>query len=415
MFHRVGAAAYKANLNNSIAIDRLLNHPHKNYKTIHIAGTNGKGSTSHMLAAILQQAGYRTGLFTSPHLKDFRERIRVNGKMISKKYVTDFVNQYREEFESIKPSFFEWTAGLAFKYFEHKKVDVAVVETGLGGRIDSTNIIIPVLSVITNIGWDHMNLLGNSLQKIAGEKAGIIKKNVPVVVGESHHITKKVFIRKAREVHSPIVFADKNYTTELKKDLTLKKGVLTVDIKRGNKIFLSALHIDLTGHYQLKNISTVLQSVEIMQDTFDLSINQIRAALKQVKKMTGLHGRWQIISKNPVTICDTGHNYEGIKEVLKQVGEMKYGKLHFVFGMVNDKDISKILKLLPESAAYYFCRANIPRGLDANLLFEAARKTGLKGIVCDSVNEALKKAQQQAGKNDLVFVGGSTFTVAEVI
>ena len=415
MFHRVGAAAYKADLKNTIAICNLLKNPQNNFKSVHIAGTNGKGSTSHMLAAILQEAGYKTGLYTSPHLKDFRERIRVNGKMISKKYVINFTERYKSNFDNIKPSFFEMTVGLAFDYFRENKIDVAVVETGLGGRLDSTNIITPLLSIITNIGWDHANLLGDTLEKIAGEKAGIIKKNIPVVVGETSSKTKNVFIEKAKKENAELIFADKNFKAALKKDSSLSNDKIVMDVLKKNKMQFKNLQLDLTGHYQLKNTCTVLQAVEMLQKHFQISQENIFSAVKNVKKLTGLAGRWQIISKRPLTICDTGHNKDGIKEVLKQLKTLRYKQLHFVLGIVNDKDISKILNLLPKEGIYYFCKANIPRGMDALELSQRAAIFGLSGKAFPSVKKALKAAQKAAGKNDLVFVGGSTFTVAEVL
>jgi len=415
MFHRVGAAAYKADLNNTIAICNLLNNPQNNFKSIHIAGTNGKGSVSHMLAAVLQEAGYKTGLYTSPHLKDFRERIRINEKMISKKYICDFTAKYKNDFDRIKPSFFEMTVGLAFNYFSEKKIDVAVIETGLGGRLDSTNIISPLLSIITNIGWDHTNLLGNTLQKIAAEKAGIIKKNMPVVIGETKNETKNIFIEKAKKENAELFFADKNLKAVLKKDLSLKNNKIVINVFRKNKIHFKNLQLDLTGRYQLKNICTVLQSVEMLEKHFQFEKKNIFSAIKNVKQLTGLAGRWEIISKHPLTICDIGHNTDGMKEVLKQLKTIQYKQLHFVLGMVNDKDVRGILKLLPHGAIYYFCKANIPRGLNAEELAQQAATSGLSGKVFPSVKKALKAAQKAAGKNDLVFVGGSTFTVAEVL
>lgn len=414
MFHRVGAAAYKANLDNTISICNLLDNPQHAFKTIHVAGTNGKGSVSHMLAAILQQAGYKTGLYTSPHLKDFRERIRINGKMISKKYVCDFTEDYKSDFKKIKPSFFEMTVGLAFDYFRNKKVEIAVIETGLGGRLDSTNIITPELSVITNIGWDHTNLLGNTLKKIAAEKAGIIKNSIPVVIGETQKETHKTFIATARKIKSPFFFADAAFKAILKKDSSLISDKIIVDIYFKKKLYTRNLEMDLTGRYQLKNICTVLQAQQLLEN-FPVSESDLRLALKKVKPSTGLSGRWQIISKHPLIICDTGHNVDGIKEVLKQIKTLKFKKLHFVLGMVSDKDVSKILKLLPKQAVYYFCKANIPRGMDAGILAQEAQIHGLAGTSYSSVIKALNAAKKNAGKKDVIFVGGSTFTVAEVI
>lgn len=398
-----------------MAIDDLFRHPHRHYKTIHVAGTNGKGSVSNMLAAILQKAGYKTGLFTSPHLKDFRERIRVNGKMIPKKFICGFVENNKKEFEKIKPSFFEWTTGLAFHYFREKKVDVAVIETGLGGRLDSTNIITPVLSVITNIGYDHMNLLGNTLEKIAYEKAGIIKKNTPVAVGESNAAINHVFKKRAHEMNASLFITDKNFKATLIKDESLTKSKLALNIYKQGKLFYKDLVLDLTGHYQLKNVCTVLQCCEILKNSFKISEPVLRSALSDVHKVTGLSGRWQVISKKPLTICDTGHNEDGIKNVLTQLKKYKFKELHFIFGIVNDKDADRILSLLPKKATYYFCKANIPRGMDAMELAARAAKFNLKGGIYPSVKMALREAQRNTRKDSLVFVGGSTFTVAEVL
>jgi len=411
MFTRVGVSAFKANLDNTIALCRLLDNPQRRFKSIHIAGTNGKGSTSHMLAAILQTAGYKTGLYTSPHLKDFRERIRVNGQMIGKHAVVDFVAAHKRDFEQIQPSFFEMTVALAFDHFAHEQVDIAVIETGLGGRLDSTNIITPLLSVITNIGWDHMNLLGDTLPKIAGEKAGIIKPGIPVVIGERQDEVAQVFIDKAREEHAPMVFASDIYQTRVKggddnlREVELKFAAQTLTIG-----------LDLTGSYQLKNIKTVLATVsELRAQGFHITDDHIKIALRQVKSLTGLHGRWETLSTYPLTICDTGHNPDGIADVLKNIANIKYRHLHFVIGMVNDKDGAKVLSMLPEDATYYFCKPDMPRGLDAEVLQQNAATFGLKGDAYLSVKAALLAAQSAAQAGDLVFVGGSTFVVAEVI
>lgn len=415
MFHRIGAAAYKADLINTYKLMEVLNAPHQGFKSIHIAGTNGKGSTSHMLASVLQHAGYKVGLYTSPHLKDFRERIRINGKMISKKHVCDFVTRYKTQCEPIQLSFFEWTVGLAFDYFRMQKVDVAIIETGLGGRLDSTNVITPLLSVITNIGFDHMNLLGNTLPKIAAEKAGIIKNKVPVVIGESSSKTDAVFIKKAKIKKAEIYFASNEFNAVVKKNFKTSDALLTLDIIKGDVIEYKNLKLDLTGSYQLKNLNTVLQSIALLQQHFKVSKKAIYKGLKDVKNTTGLMGRWQVLQKKPLVICDTGHNEDGIAEVLKNISMTPYHKLYFVLGMVNDKDINTILKMLPKNATYYFCKATIPRGLDAQLLKEAAAKLNLYGNSYKSVKQALKAAIIHASKNDLVFIGGSTFTVAEVV
>jgi dihydrofolate synthase/folylpolyglutamate synthase len=413
MYQRVGVAAYKANLDNTYKIINLINNPQNNFKSIHVAGTNGKGSTSHMLASILQHAGYRVGLYTSPHLKDFRERIKINGKKISKNYVVDFIKKYRSDFEEIKPSFFEMTVGLAFDYFSVKKIDIAIIEVGLGGRLDSTNVITPLVSVITNIGWDHMNLLGNSLQKIAAEKAGIIKPNIPIVISETQVEVKNIFVKKAKEQKAPIFFADQEIKIE-----SVKKSNNKLKIKlRTPNSQLPTISLDLTGSYQTKNISGVLKTIEILnrENKFKISNSAVSKGLKQVQKTTGLMGRWQTLSKKPLIICDTGHNKDGIKEVLKNIAATPHSKLHFVFGMVNDKDISDILLLLPKNAIYYFCKANIPRGMEAKELMEKGNKIGLRGNDYKSVKQALKAAKSAASNTDLVFVGGSTFTVAEVV
>jgi len=411
MFTRVGASAFKANLDNTIELCALLKNPQNQFKSIHIAGTNGKGSTSHMLAAILQTAGYKTGLYTSPHLKDFRERIRVNGQMIGQQAVIDFVADYQHDFERIQPSFFEMTVALAFDYFAKEKVDIAVIETGLGGRLDSTNIITPLLSVITNIGWDHMNILGDTLTQIAGEKAGIIKPSIPVVIGERQDEVADVFINKAKEQHAPIVFASDIYETEIKGgDDNLRE----VELSSANETL--TLMLDLTGSYQLKNIKTVLATVnELRAQGFIITNDQIKTALRQVKSLTGLHGRWETLSTSPLTICDTGHNPDGIAEVLKNIANIKYQQLHFVIGMVNDKDGAKVLSMLPKNAIYYFCKPDMPRGLEAKALQQKAAEFDLSGNTYLSVKEALKAAQSAAQAADLVFVGGSTFVVAEII
>lgn len=421
MFHRIGAAAYKANLDNTHALCDLLNHPENSFKSIHVAGTNGKGSTSHMLASVLQAAGYKTGLYTSPHLKDFRERIRINGKMISRNYVTQFVENYKDSFEKIQPSFFEWTVALAFDYFRKQKVDVAVIETGLGGRLDSTNVITPLLSVITNISYDHISLLGNTLELIAKEKAGIIKKNIPVVIGETHEQTKKVFLEKAALEAAPIFFADQELKTNLKSnnstlmqvDIVSKSERSAFPFVKSNKV--ERLKLDLTGEYQLKNVNTVMMALALLHQFFPFNEKQMRKGLSEVRKSTGLMGRWQTLSHHPLIVADTAHNEDGVKEVMKQLRKTQYRKLHFVLGMVNDKAIDKVLNLLPKKASYYFCKANIPRALDAAELSSQAAQYNLKGKVYSSVKSAFDSAKKEAGKNDLVLVSGSNFTVAEII
>ncbi len=413
MFHRIGPAAYKDNLDNSKSLDSLLGHPHMAFPTVHIAGTNGKGSVSNMLAATLQTAGYRTGLFTSPHLKDFRERIRVNGKMISKSYVTAFVTKYRKQCKQIQPSFFEWTTALAFDYFRHKKVDIAVIETGLGGRLDSTNIIHPLISVITNIGWDHTQLLGNTLPKIAKEKAGIIKFKTPVIIGEFNAATSKIFKAVAENKKADIVFADRKYHP---KKLKNSAASLLVEVKNHDTSTREKYKLSLAGNYQVKNAATVIATVnQLRQYGYTITEKQLRKALNNVQHITGFSGRWQVFGKKPLIIADTAHNVDGIKYVIRQIKSLKYRHLHVVLGMVSDKDITAVLASFPEKATYYFCKAAIPRAMDANILRIRAMKYGLRGEVYPSVKQALDAAKQNAAANDLIFIGGSTFTVAEIV
>jgi dihydrofolate synthase/folylpolyglutamate synthase len=417
MFTRVGSSAYKEDLTNTIELCKRLDNPQDRFKTIHIGGTNGKGSTSHMLAAVLQTAGYKTGLYTSPHLRDFRERIRINGEMISEQQVIDFVADHQKDFETISPSFFEMTVGLAFDIFAKEKVDIAVIEVGLGGRLDSTNIITPLLSVITNIGWDHMNILGDTLQLIAGEKAGIIKHGVPVIIGEYQPDIANIFLQKAAKEEADISFASDEWEVNSKiKNQKSKIELLDLEISNNSKSAIYNLQLDLTGSYQLKNIKTVLSAVEQLREQgFIITDEHLQIALRQVKTLTGLHGRWEVLSTEPLTICDTGHNPEGIQEVLKNIAATPYQHLHFVIGMVNDKDISKVLSMLPTDATYYFCRPDIPRGLEAESLKHQAESLSLHGKIYANVKEAYLSAQKAAQKDDLVFVGGSTFVVAEVV
>ncbi|MFC0515054.1 bifunctional folylpolyglutamate synthase/dihydrofolate synthase [Mucilaginibacter angelicae] len=422
MFTRDGASAFKKDLTNTLELCRRLDNPQHKFKSVHVGGTNGKGSTSHMLAAVLQTAGYKTGLYTSPHLKDFRERIRVNGQMISEPTVIDFVEDHKTDFDEIAPSFFEMTVALAFDVFAKEKVDIAIIEVGLGGRLDSTNVITPLLSVITNIGWDHMNMLGNTLQLIAGEKAGIIKPGIPVVIGEQQPEVANVFTEKAAQTNSRIRFASEGWIAEKVKGERQKakdgaEELLEIHIQSkdpGLKTYNLAL--DLPGTYQLKNVKTVLTAIEELKGIgFDISDDDIHNGLSRVKTLTGLHGRWETLSQNPLTICDTGHNPDGIQEVMKNIASVDYKHLHMVIGMVNDKDTGKVLPMLPKDATYYFCKPDIPRGLDAESMKEQAEAYGLIGEAYPSVKEALLSAQKSAGSDDLVFVGGSTFVVAEVV
>ncbi len=413
MFTRVGAVAFKKDLHNTIAFCSALNNPQNEYKTIHIGGTNGKGSTSHMLAAILQKAGYKTGLYTSPHLKDFRERIRINGKMVSKNFVTNFVKQQQPLIEEIEPSFFEVTVAMAFSYFAQEKVDVAIIEVGLGGRLDSTNIIHPDLSIITNISLDHTNMLGNTFSEIAFEKAGIIKQNTPVIIGEHHPETDPVFVKKAKEQNAPLTFAEDEL---LIANASTKSNLLQLNIQGIKDNSNIELSLDLTGNYQRKNIITVLQSVRALREIgYKIEDKAVREALKSVKKLTGLQGRWQTLSKNPLVICDTGHNKAGIAEVVQNIQQTPHEQLHMVIGMVKDKDITAVLSLLPQKANYYFCQPELERALPAHELAEQAASFNLKGQVFNSVATALAGAKLKAQPKDLIFVGGSTFVVAEII
>ena len=413
MYQRIGAAAYKADLNTTIEILDYLNNPQDNFKSVHIAGTNGKGSTSHSLASVFQAAGFKTGLYTSPHLRDFRERIRINGEMISEDNVVTFIEQHKQKLEELELSFFEMTVAMAFDYFSKEKVDIAIIEVGMGGRLDSTNVIHPELSLITNISLDHVKFLGDCEEKIAAEKAGIIKEQIPIVIGETQERSKDVFINKAEEKNSPISFADKIFECRKKDEVALDYH--TYDIYKNNELYISDLKFPLLGNYQKKNLATIICALDILKNKFDISQNNICDGLLNVVKATGLMGRWQVINKNPLAIADTGHNVAGINEVKRQLAETKFEKLHFVLSVVNDKDIDGILELLPKDAEYYYCKADIPRGLGADILAEKATNCGLNGKVYNSVKEAYAAACNNAKENDLVFVGGSNFTVAEVV
>jgi dihydrofolate synthase/folylpolyglutamate synthase len=430
MYHRIGAAAYKADLSNTIALCKLLGNPQNSFRSIHVAGTNGKGSVSHMLASILQENGLKVGLYTSPHLKDFRERIRVNGMMIPKRYVSRFIQNHKKEFEVLQLSFFEMTVGLAFQYFREENVDIAVVEVGLGGRLDSTNIITPLLSVITNISFDHMQLLGDTLEKIAAEKAGIIKPGIPIIIGETQDEVGDVFIKKAKSLGSEIIFADScfsvsgRFSSPLRhkdaksdlNDLSAFASLRLINVCKQGKTCISGLESPLLGLYQLKNIVTVIGICDQLgKQGMIINRKEIARGIKNVLSNTGLSGRWQILSEKPLIICDTGHNESGIREVLAQISQTPYKKLHFIFGVVNDKQIDHILKLLPKDAIYYFCKADIPRGLSQEELKKQANALGLTGSAYPSVKTALRAAKKNAGIEDLIFIGGSTFVVAEVV
>ncbi len=413
MFTRIGEAALKKDLHNTITMCAALGNPQNRFKTIHVAGTNGKGSTSHMLAAILQQAGYKTGLYTSPHLKDFRERIRVNGKMVAKSFVTKFVNQEQKIITELKPSFFEVTVAMAFEYFAKEKIDIAIVEVGLGGRLDSTNVITPILSVITNISLDHTNILGNTLAAICTEKAGIIKTNVPVIIGEMQEETNQIFTTKAAENTSNITFANQKLQLE---NVHQKGTNLVLSVLENGKCLHKDLALDLTGTYQQKNILTVIAAtLAIKNFGYQITNKAIYTALKNVKKITGLQGRWQTLAKNPLTICDTGHNKAGIAEILLNIAATPHQNLHVVIGMVKDKDINGILALLPKNASYYFCQPMLERALPIKDLQEMAAQNQLHGKTYQNVNAAYLAAKEMANSKDLIFIGGSTFVVAEVL
>ncbi|HUX59631.1 MAG TPA: folylpolyglutamate synthase/dihydrofolate synthase family protein [Bacteroidales bacterium] len=413
-YHRIGKAAYKNDLNNSIAFDDYLKHPHKKYRTIHVAGTNGKGSVSHMIASILQEAGYTTGLYTSPHLKDFRERIKVDGEMIPENKVIEFVKKHKQIIDSLNPSFFEMTVAMAFDYFLESDVDVAVIEVGLGGRLDSTNIINPVLSVITNIGSDHMDLLGDTLEKIATEKAGIIKRGVPVVISETQSVIKEIFISKARESGSLICFADERYSCEFEESdcFELRRRYVITDLLTQQKFEEETL---LGGDCQSRNLKAVFSVCSNLRNIFNITDKNIMDGLGNVVKNTSLKGRWQKLSLSPLTICDTGHNKEGLEIIMAQIRRIPKSGLHMIIGFVRDKDLSAILPLFPSEAIYYFTKANIPRALnEESLKFEAA-KYGLIGQSYSDVKTAFYYAKKKAVASEMIFIGGSTFIVAEVI
>jgi dihydrofolate synthase/folylpolyglutamate synthase len=420
MFSRIGAAAIKPNLDNTIAICKLLGNPEQKVKTIHIAGTNGKGSTSHMLASIFQEAGYKTGLYTSPHLYDFRERIKVNGEMCSKEFVIEFTNRIKPFIEQVAPSFFEITVGMAFDYFEKEKVDIAIIETGLGGRLDSTNVITPELSIITNIGFDHMALLGNTIEAIASEKAGIIKKETPVIIGESSPASKNVFEEKAKNENAPLYFAEdllqlksfqNNWSTALFEFTQPLIHLLDAPLFAKN----FTIESDLPGKYQAKNLKSVLVATQLLSTMgWKLTANKVTKALLNIQKNTGLMGRWECIQTNPKVILDVAHNEHGIQALLEQLASLHYNKLHIVTGMVKDKDIQAVLSLLPKNAQYYFTQSHIPRALPVNELVAQATELGLDGLAYPDVNIALAEATKNANHNDLILVIGSIFLVAEV-
>jgi folylpolyglutamate synthase/dihydrofolate synthase len=413
MYQRTGKAAYKANLDNTLALDAYFNHPHKKFKTVHVAGTNGKGSVSHSIASVLQKSGFKVGLYTSPHLRDFRERIKINGQVISESAVVDFIGNHKAKFEELKPSFFEMTVALAFEYFASEEIDIAVIEVGLGGRLDSTNIISPLVSVITNISKDHTNLLGNDICDIAKEKAGIIKQGVPVVIGERQEFVEDVFRNIARERESNILFAEDMYEF---RNANINIGKQELSYFSTQQLENVLIECDLLGKYQQKNIRTAICALEQLKSQgLNISDENIHSGLSQIVKETGLLGRWQVLQENPKIICDTGHNSAGIREIIEQIGMTDYRKLNIVFGLVDDKNTDEVLNLMPKEANYYFTRASIPRALNEIKLQELASAYDLRGKAYSTVEEALDAAKSDAEKEDMIFVGGSTFVVAEVV
>lgn len=411
MFQRVGAVAYKKDLTNTLVLCEALGNPQHKFKSVHIAGTNGKGSTSHMLASVLQEAGYKTGLYTSPHLKDFTERIRINGVTIDQLFVISFINKIQVVIEEIKPSFFEITVAMAFDYFAQQGIEVAVIEVGLGGRLDSTNVIIPELSLITNIGWDHMDLLGDTLEKIAYEKAGIIKNKVPVIISERQSGIEEVFKHKAEGEDAPICFAEDFYEVILNSD----HAFAGFKVYWNKSFFFELNAFPLGGMYQRNNLQGVLMAAEILNEQgFVIPVAALQSGLSNVVTNTGLRGRWQKLGDKPLTICDTGHNKDGIQQVLKQLALLSYKKLHIVMGIVKGKEPEAVLAIMPKEATYYFCEAKIPRAEQAQALAEQAKKFGLQGHVIPDVNEALETARSHAEEEDVIFIGGSTFVVAEL-
>ncbi len=412
MFQRVGASAYKADLTNTIALCTHLGNPQEQFKSIHVAGTNGKGSTSHSLASIFQAAGYKTGLYTSPHLKAFTERIRVNGEEINKDDVVEFVATHKDFLDQLKPSFFEMTVGLAFWYFAKEEVDIAIIEVGMGGRLDSTNVISPELCVITNIGFDHTQFLGDTLPLIAGEKAGIIKASVPVIVSHTQKEIQAVFLQKATEMQASLVFADQQWEVTRIQNSDASQ-LARFQVKGRADAF--ELEFGLRGDYQRYNLPGILEAVEqLRKQGWKLSKEALHLGLARVSEQTGLKGRWQILQTQPLTIADTGHNEAGIIEVVNQLKKYPFSQLWMVIGMVNDKDISKVLDLLPKDATYIFCQASIPRAMDADILASKALEKGLMGQVIPKVTDAIEFARKNAGADDLIFIGGSTFVVAEI-
>lgn len=413
MFQRVGAVAFKKDLTNIKTLCKLLGNPQEQFPSIHLAGTNGKGSTAHILAAILQAHGLKVGVHTSPHYRDFRERIKINGVLASEEFVIDFVEKYKSAWQEIRPSFFELAVAMAFQYFAEEKVDIAIIETGLGGELDSTNIITPILSVITNISYDHQKFLGDTLPEIASTKAGIIKRNVPVVIGEKQKEITHVFDEKAKAENSPIRYASNHIDAQfLSRDLHYS----TFNIYKKEKLWYEKLEVDLIGNYQRLNLQTALQALDLLpKDVLQLKENKLRKGLKHLKKSTHFIGRWQVLSEIPLILADSAHNEAGIRSAMQYLQSFSFEQLHIVLGFANDKDLDKVLPLFPKNATYYFAKADVPRGLEAQILMEKAATFNLNGETCASVKAALESAKQAANKEDLIYVGGSIFVLAEVI
>ncbi|WP_316934362.1 bifunctional folylpolyglutamate synthase/dihydrofolate synthase [Hymenobacter sp. AT01-02] len=415
MFQRVGEAGYKPGLGNTEALAELTGHPEQQFRSVHVAGTNGKGSSSNLLAAVLQAAGYKVGLYTSPHLREFTERIKVNGQDVAPEYLVEWVERWWPSFAQVQPSFFEMCVALCFCYFAEQQVDVAVIEVGLGGRLDSTNIIRPLVSLITNISLDHQHLLGNTLPQIAAEKAGIIKGGVPAIVSQTQPEVEAVFVQKAAAESTTLLFADQRYHVELVAPPAPDADAQLLRITREGMPYLDNVELALAGDYQRLNLPGVLAALdELRQQGFILPESAVREGLREVSRLTGFRGRWTIMGRRPLVVCDTGHNEAGLRFVTAQLAGLTYQKLHFVLGVVNDKDVSNMLKLLPRDATYYFCQATIPRALPATELAERAGAEGLQGIAYGPVPVAVAAARAAAGADDVVFIGGSTFVVAEI-
>jgi dihydrofolate synthase / folylpolyglutamate synthase len=414
VYHRIGKAAYKADLGNALELDEYFGHPHKKFRSVHVAGTNGKGSVSHMIASVLQEAGFKTALYTSPHLQDYRERIKINGNMIPEDEVISFIEKHIDILNLVKASFFEMSVAMAYDFFARSDVEIAIIEVGLGGRLDSTNIITPLLSVITNIGHDHMDILGNTFEKVAGEKAGIIKKNVPIIIGEKHNLTKDVFIEKAADMKAELFFTEDFYNCRLE-NLNIESGKRKFCLTKKDQTYEICGETELGGDYQSKNIAVVALATDILRRHLQISSDSLIDGIRKTVINTELKGRFQIIGREPLMICDTGHNREGLEYVIDQVKRISKAKLHIVIGFVNDKDLSGVLPLFPNNATYYFTKASVPRALDENVLRSEAFPFGLRGDSFINVSLALEAAKRNSGREDMIFIGGSTFIVADLL